>query len=196
MMNASRYVTILVWGSMVLLGANVQTVRADGEHGGMMSGHMRDGHDQSKQDEHSCDEPSYLLKHRKQLGLIPEQVSKLETMQLDLRRAQVRAEADIKVARLELHALVEDEQVDSAAIKAKVDQLKKAEGDLLFATIKSKRDAMAVLTPIQREKDHAMRDTMMEGMKKGEDRHTGGMKGGAHGKGGGSGKEGAAEHQH
>lgn len=205
MMNASRYAAILVWGSVILLGTNVQTARADGGHGGMMCGHMckmHEGHDQSKQDEHSNYALKHLLKHGKELGLAPEQISKLKTMQLDVSRSQVRAEADIKVATLELHALVEDEKADSAAIQAKVDQLKKAEGGLLFTTIKSGRDAMAILTPEQREKEHALRDKMMGG----GDQHTGGMqgmsgmsgmmKGGGHGKGGGTEKEGVAEHQH
>lgn len=202
MMKASRYAAILIWGSVVLLSANVQTVRADGDHGGMMGGHMCkmcEGHDQSKQDEHSGHDLKHLLKHGKEIGLTSEQISKLKAMQLDLGRAQARAEADIKVATLELHALVEDEQADSAAIQTKVDQLKKAEGGLLFTTITSRRDAMAILTPEQREKAHAMRDTMMEMMMGGEGQHTGGMsgmKGGGHGKGGGTGNEGGAEHQH
>lgn len=199
MINTSRYAAILVWGAVVLLGPNVQTVRADGDCGGMMGGHMREGHDQSKHDEHSSHDLKHLLKHGEEIGLTSQQVSKLKTMQLDLSRAQVRAEADIKVATLELHALVEDEQADLAAIQAKVDQLKKAEGSLLFATIKSKRDAMAILTPEQRDKYHAMRDKMMEKMKGEEDEHTGGMsgmKGGGRGKGGGGKREGGAEHQH
>ena len=161
----------------------------------MMCGHMCEGHDQSKQDEHSSHDLKHLLKHGKELGLTPDQITKLKTMQLDLSRTQARAEADIKVATLELHALVEDEQAASAAIQAKVDQLKKAEGGLLFTTIKSRRDAMALLTPEQREKAHAMREKMTGG----EDQHTGGM-GGMSGmsgmQGGGHGKGGAAEHQH
>jgi periplasmic protein CpxP/Spy len=198
MMNASRYAAILVWGSVVLFGANVPTAQADEGHGGMMGGHMSEmhgGHDQSKQDEHSCQDLKHLLKHEKALGLTSEQISKLKTMQLDLGRTQARAEADIKVATLELHALVEDEKADSAAIQTKVDQLKKAEGGLLFVTIKSKRDAMAILTPEQREKEHATREKMMRG----EDQHTGGMSGmsGMGGmKGMGHGKGGGAEHQH
>ena len=199
MLNASRYAAILVWGSVALLSANVQTVRADGDHGGMMGGHMskmHEGHDQSKQDEHSSHDLKHLLKQGKELGLTPEQIGKLKIMQLDLSRAQARAEADIKVATLELQALVEDEHSDSSAIQAKVDQLKKAEGGILFTAIKSSRDAMAILTPEQREKEHAQCEKMMEKMKGGEGQHTGGMKGGEHGKGGGTGKEQAAEHQH
>ena len=202
MMNASRYAAILVWGSVVLLSANVQTVRADGDHGGMMGGHMCKmckGHDQNKEDEHSSHDLKQLLKQGKEIGLTSEQISKLKTMQLDLSRAQARAEADIKVATLELHALVEDEHSDSSAIQAKVDQLKKAEGGILFTAIKSSRDAMAILTPEQREKEHAQCEKMMEKMKGGESQHTGGMKGmkgEGHGKGGEVEKEGAAEHQH
>jgi Spy/CpxP family protein refolding chaperone len=164
---------------------------------------MCKGHDQNKEDEHSSHDLKQLLKHGKEIGLTSEQISKLKTMKLDLSRAQARGEADIKVATLELDALVEDEQADSAAIQAKVDQLKKAEGGLLFTTIKSRRAAMAILTPEQREKEHAMQDKMMDSMMEmmmgGEAQHTGGMSGmkdGGHGKGGGAGKEGAAEHQH
>jgi protein CpxP len=204
MMNVSRYAAILIWGSVAVLGANVQVVRADGDHGGMMCGHMcgmHEGHDQSNQGELGSYDLKHLLKHGKEIGLTSEQISKLKTMQLDLSRAQVRAEADIKVATLELHALVEDEQADLAAIQAKVDQLKKAEGSLLFMAIKSRRGALVILSPEQREKERAMEDRMMGG----GGHHAGGMsgmmgmsgmKGGGHGNGGGAGKEGAAEHQH
>lgn len=203
MINASRYAAIFVWGSVVLLGAHVQTVQAEGDYGEMMCGHMCEGHDMSKQDEHSSHDLKHLLKHGKEIGLTLEQISKLKTMQLDLSRAQARAEADIKVTTLELHALVEDEQADLAAIQDKVDQLKKAEGGLLFTAIRSRRDTIAILTPEQHEKDHAMRakmmDKMMEKMKGREGRHSGGMsgmKGGGSKKGRGAGKEGAADHQH
>ncbi|MDZ4853855.1 MAG: hypothetical protein SGJ26_03170 [Nitrospirota bacterium] len=206
MMNVSRYAAIILLGSVGLLGANVHIAGADGDHGGMMGmmgGHMmstmHEGHDQSTLQEQDCHELKHLLKHGKEIGLTSEQISKLKTMQLDLSRAQARAEADIKVATLELQALVEDEQADLAAIQAKVDQLKKAEGGLVFVTIKSKRDEIALLTPEQREKEQALRDKMMEKMMGAEGHHAGGMsgmKGGEHGKGGGAGKEGAAEHQH
>jgi len=203
MINTFRYAAIFVWGSVILLGVNVQTVRADGDHGGKMCGHMCEGHDLSKQDKHSSHDLKHLLKHGKEIGLTSEQISKLKTMQLDLSRAQARAEADIKVATLELHALVEDEQAGVGAIQAKVDELKKAEGGLLFTAIRSRRDAMSILSPEQREKDHAMRakmmDKMMEKMMGEEGQHAGGMGGmkdGGSKKGGGTEKEGAAEHQH
>ena len=199
MMNVSRYAAIILLGSVGLLGANVHIAGADGDHGGMMGmmgGHMmstmHEGHDQSTLQEQDCHELKHLLKHGKEIGLTPEQISKLKTMQLDQSRAQARAEADIKVATLELHALVEDEQADSAAIQAKVDQLKKAEGGLVFMAIRTRRGAMAILSPEQREKDQAMRERMMGG----EGQHSGGMSGMSGMKGMGHGKGGTAEHKH
>lgn len=204
MKNFLRYTAIFVWASVVLLSANIQTVRADGDHGEMMGGHMSEGHDQNNQAEESGYDLKHLIKHGNEIGLIPKQISKLKTLQLDVSRAQVRAEADIKVAKLELQALVEDEQTDSVAIQAKVDQLKKAEGNLLFMSIRSRRDAMAILTPEQRENDHALRDKMKT-MKNEETGHSDGMsgmkgkkhrKGMGHGKEEESGKEGEGGHQH
>ena len=78
-----------------------------------------------------------------------------------------------------------------------VDQLKKAEGALMFAAIKGKRDATALLTPEQRKKERAHREKMKSG---GEGQHGGGMGSGGHGgsKGGdhASGEQGGGQHQH
>ncbi|MEW6248139.1 MAG: hypothetical protein AB1555_15710 [Nitrospirota bacterium] len=178
-----------------------------------MRGQMHGGHDQGEPEEHSADYLTHLQKHAKEIGLTPEQIGKVKAMQLDLNRSRARKEADIKIATLELHALLEEEeeeQADLSAVQAKVDQLEKAEGALLLAAIKAERDAMAMLTPEQREKDRAHRERMMrEG--RGEGQHRGGMGGmqrgmgtmgcsGARGDHGGDGPEterpGGEEHKH
>jgi Spy/CpxP family protein refolding chaperone len=156
-------------------------VYADEGHGKMGHG----GHDQGEQDDHSGHYLKYLLKHAKEFGLTPEQISKVKAIQLDFKRTEARLEADAKVAKLELHALLEDDQADLKAIQAKVEQLKKAEGACLFEAIKSKRTAMALLTPDQREKDRAHRERMKS---EGEGQQGGGM--GGMGGGGGHGGRG------
>lgn len=215
MTKSSRYLAILVWGLVMLLSTDPRTVLANEGCGGMgmMGGRMREGHDQNKKDEDASHELTHLLKHRKEIGLTSEQISKLKAMQLDLSRTRARAEADIKVAKLELDALADDERADLTAIQAKVDQIKKAEGELLIMAIKSRRDAMAMLTPEQREKDDALRKEMMEKMMGREDRHDSGMDGmrgggrkgrsqagkterGGKARGEAAGKTGGAEHQH
>ncbi|NGZ07976.1 MAG: hypothetical protein CV088_01140 [Nitrospira sp. LK70] len=164
-------------GATVIIAMVAFLGLADEGQGMMMHG----GHDQEAQDDHSGHYLKHLLKHAKEIGLTPEQIDKLKALQLDFRRTEARLEADVKVAKLELHALAEDEQADLNAIQAKVEQLKKAEGACLFEAIKSKRSAMALLTPDQREKDRAHHEQM-----KSDTRQGGGMGGmmGGMGRGG------------
>ncbi len=165
----------------------VSPLFADEGHGKMGHG----GHDQEEQDDHSGHYLKHLLKHAKEIGLTPEQVGKLKAIQLDFKRSEARLEADAKVAKLELHALLEDEKADLAAIQAKVEQLKKAEGACLFEGIKSKRTATALLTPDQREKDRAHREAMKS---EPEGEHSGGMGGGGMGGKGRGGMKGGGGH--
>src|SRR5688572_8886246 len=148
-MMKKQWIVVLA-GAAFLVAASFHSGLADEGHGKMMHGHMQGGHDQDEQDEHGAYYLQHLLKHGKEIGLMPEQISKLKGMQLDLNRTQARTEADIKIAKLELQAILEDEQAQFSTIQAKVDQLKKAEGGLLLAGIKGTRDAMAMLTPEQR----------------------------------------------
>ncbi len=173
MTQAERAMTLL--GVICLVGLCVAPLHAAEGHGGMMRGQMQSGHDQGEQDEHGGHAVIHVLKHAKEIGLTPEQVSKLKAIQLDFGRSQARAESDIKVAKLELHALADEEQTDLSAIQEKITLLKKAEGELLLAAIKSRRDATALLTPEQREKDRAHRERMQSA---GERQHRGGMGGG------------------
>lgn len=169
----------------VIVAVMVFPVYADEGHGmhGMMA---HGGHDQEGQHDHGGHYLKHLLKHAKEIGLTSEQIGKLKAIQLDFKRSEARLEADAKIAKLELHALLDDEQVDLNAIKAKVEQLKKVEGACLFEAIKSTRTAMALLTPDQREKDRAYHEQMKS---KREGQHGvgmghGGMMGGQGGMGG------------
>ncbi|MGE3979755.1 MAG: Spy/CpxP family protein refolding chaperone, partial [Nitrospira sp.] len=138
---------------------------------------MHGGHEQEDRDDHGGHYLKHLLKHAKEIGLTPEQIGKLKALQLDFKRTEARLEADVKVAKLELHALAEDEQADLNAIQTKVEQLKKADGACLFEAIKSKRSAMALLTPDQREKDRAHHEQMKSETRRGGEMGRGGMGG-------------------
>jgi Spy/CpxP family protein refolding chaperone len=188
---------VVLGGVACLVAATFLSGLADEAQGRMMHDQMHGGHDQEEQDDqddHSAHYLKHLLKQAKEIGLTPEQIGKLKALQLDFKRTEARLEADTKVAKLELHALLEDEQADLAAIQAKVEQLKKSEGACLLTAIKSKRNAMAILTPDQREKERAHREKMKSG---GEGQHGGGM-GGMMGGGGdhAGGAQGGGQHQH
>ena len=198
-MTKTQWMIVAV-GVLCVIGASYPSGFAAEGHGQMMHG----GHDQEEQDDHSAHYLKHLLKHVKEIGLTPEQIGKLKAMQLDFKRTEARLEADVKIAKLDLQALLEDEKADLGAIQAKVGQLKNSEGACLFAAIKSKHNAMALLTPDQREKDRAHREAMksehegqqgggMGGM--GHGGMMGGMMGGAMG-GSGHGQGGGQQHQH
>jgi periplasmic protein CpxP/Spy len=188
-MMKRQWIVVLA-GAACLVAASFHSGLADEGHGKMMHCHMQGSHDQSEQDEQGAYYLQHLLKHGKEIGLSPEQISKLKAMQLDINRTQARTEADIKIAKLELQAILEDEKAEFSMIQAKVDQLKKAEGALLLAAIKGKRDAMAMLTPDQRAKERAQLEKMKSG---GEGEHRGGMGHSAMG-GSGHGGQGGGDH--
>ena len=192
-----RQWVVVLGGVACLVAATFFSGLTDEAQGRMMHDQMHGGHDQGEQGEHSAHYLMHALKHAKEIGLTSEQIGKLKALQLDFNRIQARMDADIKIARLELHALLEEEQAELSAIQAKVDQLKKAEGALMLAATKGKRDASALLTPEQREKERAHREKMKSG---GEGQHGGGMGGGGHGGSGGgdhaSGEQGGGQHQH
>ena len=121
----------------------------------------------------------HLQKHSKEIGLSEDQVNKIKTLQLDLDRARIKTEADIMVSEREAQALIEDEKSDLAAIEAKLKQAESFEVALRMTAIKTKRDAMALLTPEQRGKEKAEHEKMMEEHKKMGSRE-GMMKGGSH----------------
>ena len=170
-------------GVVLIIALTAFPSYADEGHGQMGHG----GHDQEDQHDHGGHYLKHLLKHAKEIGLTPEQITKVKAIQLDFKRSEARLEADEKVAKLELQALLEDEKADLTTIQAKVDQLKKAEAACLFTAIKSKRNAMVILTPDQREKEHAVHEQMMSGGQHGAGgggMGHGGMMGGRGGMGG------------
>ena len=110
---------------------------------------------------HAADHLRHLLKHDKVLGLTEEQVKKQKAIELEYDRAHIKAEADIHVAERELRALAEDEKTELTALEAKVKQSEMLEVGLRMAVLKARRDALAVLTPEQREKAEVAHEKRM-----------------------------------
>jgi Spy/CpxP family protein refolding chaperone len=117
------------------------------------------------------------LKHQKEIGLTDEQVKKLKAIELDYDRTRIKTGAEIHIAERELLALVEDEKADLSALEAKVKQSETLEAGLRIAAFKARRDALAVLTPEQREKARAAHEKRMHQM---QSSPHGSMPGGGH----------------
>ena len=89
----------------------------------------------------------HLLKHEKDIGLSAEQVTKLKEMQLNLDKNRIKMEADIQVAERELKALMEEDKTEMSAIESKLKQSEDVQIGLRLLSIKTRREAMALLTP-------------------------------------------------
>jgi Spy/CpxP family protein refolding chaperone len=130
----------------------------------------------------------HLLKHEKEIGLTADQVAKLKDLQLSLDKVRIKTEAEIQIAERELKSLTDDDKSDIAAIETKLKQSEDLQILLRLASIKTRRDVMAVLTPEQREKEKTEHDKVMHQHKDGGmghgNPHGGGMPYGAnpHGK--------------
>ena len=100
-----------------------------------------------------------MLHHRTELGLSPDQVSRLETLRGDFAREAIRRGADIRIAELDLASLLEQDPVDLAKVETKVREVAQLRADLRIARLRAVEQGKAVLTPEQR----ARLQTMLSG---------------------------------
>lgn len=97
-----------------------------------------------------------MLHHRGELGLTPDQVSRLETLRGEFAREAIRREADIRIAELDLETLLAGDPVDLPRVEAKVRELAQLRAELRIARLRTIEQGKAVLTPEQRSRLQAM----------------------------------------
>lgn len=146
---------------IAVLTLGVQPVGADDEHVPMSRQPGGHGRDMQGSSGHFI---RHLLTHAKEIGLTADQAAKLKAINLDLARTRIKTESEIQVAELELADLLDNEKAGLDAIEGKVKQSEMLEVGLRMAAIKAKREALALLTPEQREKEKAEHEKMMRQM--------------------------------
>ena len=111
---------------------------------------------------------SIMLEHKLEIGLTLEQEKKLRDLRTEFSKESTRRTADIRVAEIELDALLEQEKWDLSKIEPKVKQIATLQGDLRLARIRTLEAGRAVLTSAQLEKlkqvGHRMRGMGGPGM--------------------------------
>jgi Spy/CpxP family protein refolding chaperone len=111
---------------------------------------------------------SIMLDQKQEIGLSLEQEKRLRDLRTEFSKETARRTADIRVAEIELEALLEQEKWDLSKIEPKVKQIATLQGELRLARIKTLEAGRAVLTPAQLEKlkqvGHRMRATGGPGM--------------------------------
>lgn len=175
-MKTSIFISMM--SLIAVLGWGVQSSLADSGHGysHAYSSKQPCGENMSGHGAYPAEHLRHLLQHQKEIGLTEEQVKSLKAIELDFDRAWIKSGAEIHIVERELLALVENEKTDLSAIEAKVKQSAMLEVGLRMAAFKARHDALAVLTPEQREKGQAAHEKKMHEMMSG--RHGGAANGG------------------
>ena len=89
---------------------------------------------------------SMIIRNREKLDLSSDQVRNLERLRKDFEKQSIRKEADIRVAKLDLHALLDAQPVDMTKVEAKVREIERLRADLRFARIRAAQKAKEQLS--------------------------------------------------
>jgi Spy/CpxP family protein refolding chaperone len=93
-----------------------------------------------------------IIRNREKLGLSTEQVRNLERLRNDFEKESIRKEADIRVAKIDLHDLLDAQPVDMTKVEAKVREIERLRADLRFARIRTVQKSKEQLSVDQRKK--------------------------------------------
>jgi len=93
---------------------------------------------------------SIMLQRRADLGLTPEQVTRLEGLRDGFAREAIRRDADLRIAELDLQALLDQDPLDMAKVETKVREVAQLRADLRIARLRTIEQGKALLTPEQK----------------------------------------------
>jgi Spy/CpxP family protein refolding chaperone len=127
-----------------------------------------------------------MMKKLMSLGLDDRQKESVRAIHMKMKKEEIRGEAEVEVAEIELKEVLMKDPVDLKAAEAKLKQIETMKTGLRYGHIKAHEEVKAVLTPEQRKKFNAM---MME-MGPGGMMHGHGGMGMRHGEGMGRGMKG------
>lgn len=93
-----------------------------------------------------------LLKHKEEIGLTQDQVTKIEKMQELQHETFIRKQADIKVKELKFNSYLKEDQIDRGKMETMIREIAKMKTDVQIAHINYLLDLKNLLTPEQVQK--------------------------------------------
>ncbi len=98
-----------------------------------------------------------VLDHAEELGITDDQAEQIRAAQRAGRRDGIERRADTEVAEMDLEALYEVDELDLAAVRAKLEELAMLQVDSQMAGLSLRRQVRQILTPTQLEEWSDMR---------------------------------------
>ena len=99
-----------------------------------------------------CSKMGFFLCCKKELELSDKQVKDLKSIKMDFMKGKFKADANLKIAQLELKSLMHEDESSIKDIETKLKAVGKLKTDMKLSHIKAFRKAKALLTPDQLEK--------------------------------------------
>jgi Spy/CpxP family protein refolding chaperone len=96
--------------------------------------------------------PSMLIRHAREIGLTPDQLSRIRQELLGTRAHEVDLSAKLEHARLEAVRLLAADKVDERAVGAQIDEATRAHAEMHKLRLGTMLRVHALLTPEQRQK--------------------------------------------
>lgn len=133
---------------------------------GHRMGHRKGHDDHGSGDMHNRDHQKammffkHMLKNKEAMSLTDEQVQQLRDLKINYKKDRIGIKAQVDLAKVDLHALLWDEQSKLADIETQMNNVHALMTKLHMASIKAGRDGKAVLTDEQRARIDAMHKHM------------------------------------
>ena len=159
-MKRFRFVFILAVLTVSLAAFNANAEMDKGMNGGKMGEMHHHGmnHDWQCEGMHHGHHFMHML-HK--LGLDEKQSAEIKSIFSTMEKDRVKKDAEIKVAKIEVKEMLENDPVDMNMVEAKIKQAAELKVEAVMMHIKGMEDVKAKLTPEQRKK---LTDMMHRGM--------------------------------
>lgn len=112
-----------------------------------------------------AESPASVLKHRKDLGLTSDQVSRLEALEPRTAAAHKTAMQGMAVLHKQINAASSEERFDEAAARSAFGRMGELHTEMGLAMLRTRQEVRGVLTSEQRKKLVELRGGGMHGMK-------------------------------
>ena len=106
----------------------------------------------------------HALMAKEDLGITDQQETRLRAIKIAFKKERITRQAEVDLAKVDLHALLHNDQSTMAQIEAAIKKVYGLKADLRLASIKARREAKAVLTPEQQKKMRSMHGYKKHGM--------------------------------
>jgi Spy/CpxP family protein refolding chaperone len=96
------------------------------------------------------------LEHAEQMGLTDDQIAKMKPLHREMQRKQVRSEADLKIAEIELKEIMEVKDFDLDQAKTVVKKIENIKTAWHLEMLKTMKDMRSIMTHEQFKNMHKM----------------------------------------